>query len=239
MTAFVVSEDEPSTPESAWSASPRLAGCPPLSWPPPTRVVVVAPHPDDEILGVGGWMSDLARAGCAIDVVAVTDGEASHPGRADELAGTRAREREVALDRLGIDARVTRLGCGDGAVGLEAHLARRLEPLVAGASLVLAPWERDGHPDHDAAGAAARAAGRATGTPVLSYPVWAWHWARPDSDDLPWSRARRISLGPGAKKAKSAAVAAFRSQIEKVDGVVILPAAVLAHFLRPFEVVFL
>ena len=239
MTAFTVSEEELGTPEDAWAASPRLASCPPLACPAPVRVVVVAPHPDDEVLAVGGWMRALARAGCAIEVVAVTDGEASHPGPADQLVETRAGERAEALIRLGVDAAVTRLRCPDGAVSREVDLDRRLEPLVAGASLVLAPWDHDGHPDHDATGAAARAACLATGTPAFSYPVWAWHWARPDSDDLPWSRARRIPLEPAAREAKAAAVAAFRSQTEAQRGVTILPAAVLVRFLRPFEVVFL
>ncbi|HEX3705667.1 MAG TPA: PIG-L family deacetylase, partial [Mycobacteriales bacterium] len=43
------------------------------------RTVVVAAHPDDEVLGAGGLMMKLARMGCPMVVVWATDGEASHP----------------------------------------------------------------------------------------------------------------------------------------------------------------
>ena len=40
------------------------------------RVVVFAPHPDDEVLGCGGALADLLDRGARLDVVLVTDGAA-------------------------------------------------------------------------------------------------------------------------------------------------------------------
>ena len=40
----------------------------------PGRVVLVAPHPDDEVLALGGSLAMLARSGREVLVVAVTDG---------------------------------------------------------------------------------------------------------------------------------------------------------------------
>src|SRR5271169_5164870 len=40
------------------------------------RVVVFAPHPDDEVLGCGGALADLLDRGARLDVVFVTDGAA-------------------------------------------------------------------------------------------------------------------------------------------------------------------
>ena len=40
------------------------------------RVVVIAPHPDDEVFAVGGLMTMLAWAEYELEVGAVTDGEA-------------------------------------------------------------------------------------------------------------------------------------------------------------------
>jgi LmbE family N-acetylglucosaminyl deacetylase len=211
---------------------------------------VLAPHPDDEILAVGGLLATLARSGWGIDVVAVTDGEGSHPRSRTvtppELAERRDRERAAALQRLGIgDARVTRLGCPDSAVSGVHDLAARLTAHLGhdrGVRVCLAPWERDGHPDHDAVGRAARAACGGAGVPLLEYPVWAWHWAHPDGDELPWSRARRFVLDDDTRSAKRRAIAAYGSQVEPLGSGVgdeaILPPAVLARFHRPFEILF-
>ena len=61
--------------------------------------LVLAAHPDDEVLGVGGTMALLAAAGARLRLVSVTDGEASHPGHPDPaaLAARRAAETAAAL----------------------------------------------------------------------------------------------------------------------------------------------
>ena len=43
------------------------------------QVLVLSAHPDDETLGVGGLLADLADAGAAVSVLVATDGERSHP----------------------------------------------------------------------------------------------------------------------------------------------------------------
>src|ERR1700733_13799140 len=47
--------------------------------PPGARAVIVAPHPDDEILGTGGLLAQLSDLGRKVLIIAVTDGTASHP----------------------------------------------------------------------------------------------------------------------------------------------------------------
>jgi LmbE family N-acetylglucosaminyl deacetylase len=192
------------------------------------RVVVLAPHPDDEVLGCGGTLAALARIGTPIHLVAVTDGESSHPSRSDELRALRAIERTEALRRLGLqDAHVHRLGLPDGAVN-EDEVVEAARPLLAESDVVLAPWDQDGHPDHDAVG---RAATRLPGR-HLAYLVWAWHWAEPG--DLPLDRAFRISLGDAGRRDKERAVEAFDSQLEGDRP--ILPRPVLDRLLRADEV---
>jgi LmbE family N-acetylglucosaminyl deacetylase len=47
-----------------------------LPWTPSReKMVVIAPHPDDEVLGAGGLIAAQAFLGVEIVVVAVTDGE--------------------------------------------------------------------------------------------------------------------------------------------------------------------
>ena len=70
----------PGTPAAAWSADPRFRDLPALALRRTGRTVVVAAHPDDETLGAGGILAELADAGCPAEVVIVSDGGASHPG---------------------------------------------------------------------------------------------------------------------------------------------------------------
>jgi LmbE family N-acetylglucosaminyl deacetylase len=234
--------DAPGTGEPAWRAWPALAGLPEVTLAGWASVVVFAAHPDDEVLGAGGIIARLAAAGARLRVVAVTDGEASHPGRAAaaraELARRRARERAAALAALGAaGAEVIRLGWPDtGVGGREAELAARVPGLTDGFDVCLAPWAADLHADHEAVGrAATAAAGR-----VLWYPVWMWHWAAPGDPRVPWGRAGRVPLPAGTRGRKRAAVRCFASQLEdRGDGAgPVLSEEFAAHFDRGDEVLF-
>jgi LmbE family N-acetylglucosaminyl deacetylase len=242
---LVVDELHAGTDERTWLGSDRLRTLPSLQVTLPRRLVVVAPHPDDEVLGAGGLMQCMHRLGVAVAVVAVTDGEGSHPvahALGADIASTRAMESTVALDRLSCGpVPVTRLGLPDGAVASEIpRLAEALSDLLGSDDLCLAPWGSDGHPDHDATGAATRMAAGATRTPVLEYLVWTWHWASPDNPVVPWPDCRRVDLDPAQVARKRWAAAAFTSQVSprpsEPQEAPVLSDAVLQRFRRPFEV---
>src|SRR5512146_897064 len=208
--------DAPGTDERSWAAWPwlstlpgaglaRLAGI--------RSAVIVAAHPDDEVLGAGGLIAMLAASHARLRLVAVTDGEASHRGhtRPASIARRRAAETATALRTLGArTAEVIRLGLPDGRLdGHENQLAAALAPLVTDFDLCLAPWDRDKHPDHEAAGQAARRAGARA---VYCFPVWMWHWASPGDPRVPWDQALRVPLPPPAVSRKRAAIRCFASQ---------------------------
>lgn len=182
-------------------------------------ITIIAPHPDDEVFGVGGLMRELAARGRALRVVAVTDGEGAF-GRSqqsvrDALVKRRRRERSIAFGLLGIAEQVdvVRLGYPDGDVeSRQDELVDDLRRLCAGRqSTVLAPWRHDGHPDHDATGRAALAAARRGGFAVHEYAVWAAHgWQRA----IDGGRLRPLRLSAVTAAAKMRAVNAFRSQLE-------------------------
>ncbi|MDQ1427838.1 MAG: hypothetical protein QOK39_1314 [Acidimicrobiaceae bacterium] len=236
--------DGSGTPEAAWAAS-RLDRLPLLELGDYRRAVVVAPHPDDEVLGCAGLMQRLAQKGVPLTIVAVTDGESSHPDSPtvtrSVLAALRTFERGMALERLGIVAQIYRLGLPDGGVAAHsADLAACLRGLLAPQVLCVAPWEHDGHPDHDAAGAAAHEASSAGGATLLRSMIWTWHWAAPDDPRVPWLRARRLPLSQGETSGKQRAIATFASQIAPLSNQpgdeTILPQGVVAHFQRSHEV---
>ena len=228
--------DLPGTPEEAWESWLELRYLPAASPQACRSVVVVAAHPDDEVLGVGGTMALLAAGGARLRLIAVTDGEASHPGADPEaIARTRIAESADALAVLGIpDIEVIRLRFPDtGLAACEDELSARLGELCAGFGFCLAPWEGDAHADHEAAGRAARRAA----LEVLSYPIWMWHWAKPADRRVPWLRACQVPLPPEVAARKRSAIGAFASQLtDREDAGPVLPPGIAAHFTREREV---
>ncbi|GAA2667774.1 PIG-L family deacetylase [Streptomyces lunalinharesii] len=241
--------DAAGTPEGQWASWYGPRHLPPVP-PPDEPVVVVAAHPDDEVLGFGGSLALLASGGAEVHIVSVTDGEGSHPRgtavTADRLARMRHRELLDALAKLGLpDVRVERLGIPDTQVDRHQRaVARAIAGLLreVGAARCVAPWVGDLHGDHQAAGRAARDACRATGVPLWMYPVWMWHWARPEDPRVPWGLAAHLPLPPEASALKSLAIAQFVSQIrpsgDGAENTAILPPEEVAHHIRSFEVVF-
>jgi LmbE family N-acetylglucosaminyl deacetylase len=234
--------DAPGTDERTWTAWRWLSTLPggglaALSG--ITSAVVVAAHPDDEVLGAGGLISVLAASRARLRLVAVTDGEGSHRGYASAAALARRRTAETAAALRALGARaaeVVRLRLPDSKLAsCEDELAAALGPLVAGFDLCLAPWEGDMHPDHEAAGRAAHRAGPGN---LYYYPVWMWHWASPADPRVPWDRALRIPLPPRAAARKRAAIGCFASQTtDRGHGLgPVLTPGIIAHFTRATEV---
>jgi LmbE family N-acetylglucosaminyl deacetylase len=196
------------TPEREWQVwldrlqPPRLA-LDDLALP-NRRVVVVAPHPDDEILACGGLLARHAQQGGRTAIVAVTDGEASHGADPDwpplRLASARRAERLTGLDRLGVRGGiVTSLAVPDGDVAVRgAGLADALRALLRSDDSVVTTWRGDGHPDHDATGRLAAFACEAIGCNLWEAPVWMWHWSWPVDRRVPWHRLRALALPPDA-----------------------------------------
>jgi len=237
--------DDIGTPEAVWVAG-GLCQLPELELGRFRRAVLVAPHPDDEVLAAGGLMQRLAGAGTTMTVLGVTDGEASHPRSptvpSGEMADRRAQERHQALTFLGLTHTPTvRLGLPDGGVaGVADELVDCLGGVLAPDVVCIAPWNHDGHPDHDAAGQAAAEACAASGATLLSSLVWTWHWAVPGDERVPWPRARRLLLSRVELVRKRWASRSFLSQIAPLSAApgdeAILPPATLARFDRPYEV---
>lgn len=236
--------DGDGTAEASWLPWLRRAAWAPLDldWLARRRVVVLAAHPDDEVLGAGGLLRRLADAGTEVVFVWATDGDASHPNSTvfsrSELAARRREEARLALERLGMGSvRAVHLGLPDGEV--EHHrddLLQGLRRIVGFDDVLVAPWRGDGHPDHEAVGHVAAMLDR----PLIEYPIWMWHWAQPGDRRVPWHRVREVTSIDVA--AKAAAIDAFTTQIFPIGpdpaDAAILPPHVLDRFRRSTELVF-
>lgn len=145
----------------------------------PRRLLVIAPHPDDEAIGAYMLMTRLRRRGVAVRVVVVTDGAASHPNSPRwprrRLVAERRRESRRTLRRIGVAAgAVTFLDLPDGRLNTRTASARRgLSRALGhvGSALIAAPAASDDHPDHRTV-AACVAALRRPNVRRLAYPVW-------------------------------------------------------------------
>jgi N-acetylglucosamine malate deacetylase 1 len=116
--------------------------------PAPLDVLVIAPHPDDAELGMGGAILRLRAEGKRVGVLDLTSGEPTPHGSPE----IRAAETAAATKLLGLDWRGN-LGLPNRSLQstLEARHAlagmfRQLRP-----RLLFAPYWVDSHPDHVAA----------------------------------------------------------------------------------------
>jgi LmbE family N-acetylglucosaminyl deacetylase len=113
------------------------------------RVLVVAPHPDDEVFGCGGCARLHVLAGAAVDVLVLTDGSGAG------VPAVRAAESVAACAALGLKAPAF-WAYPDRALGFDDHLLQglsdRLQQAImqGGHDLVYAPSPWEVHPDHRA-----------------------------------------------------------------------------------------
>lgn len=222
----------PGIADAAWCDF--LAQAP--SWGPPAGpLTVIAPRPDDPILGAGGLIYAWAKRGFALSVVCVTDGEATDPERSD-MSSIRHLELREALQELGAaHVNIYRLAIPEGEVAEHEALVHQdlLHYAPAGTTL-LAPFEYDGLPDHESIGRVCRDIAAAGQFASARYPIALWHHTEPS--DLPELRWGRFALNPSARAAKARALQCFESQLRPPSGAPpLIPAHLLAYFARSFE----
>ena len=243
----------PRGPAQIWNSAPQLAQIPVISLatlvPPGARIVVIAPHPGDEILACGGLLQLLSHRDHPLQLISVTDGSASHPGSTvwppSRLSVVRPQESAEALRRLGMplhSLKWIRGGFRDDALAaheqpMSQFIARYLLPGDA----VFSTWCHDGNDDHDAVGRATAKACSLVGAQLYELPIWAWHWPAREGLTLPWQRARKVRLDSWCVARKLHAVHAYASQLAGDPEIGLAPmlAQVLLDRLRePYEIVF-
>lgn len=189
-------------------------------------ILVVAPHPDDETLGCGGLIALCARAQHPVSVLAMTNGEASHPGDQiwqHKLGQIRQQEQRNALKTLGVpNPDVISLALPDGGLDrLSGDKSREISALIEAKmkprniKTLFLPAIDDCHNDHQET--ARLLAKIATNYPVkfvFSYQIWP-----------PATRSAPVSSNEVAYKLdiaqvltlKKQAIEEFRSQLGDIE----------------------
>ena len=208
------------TQEKNWQ---KVLAQAPLWSPANGPLLIVSAHPDNEVLAAGGLIHMWKQAGRSVTILSLTDGETIHPGRRARVPREELKEALQVLSPSPV--LVVGLGIPRGRVAeCTSRLRGALVSLVVPGMTVLAPYENDGFPDHDAAGRIIRDLAQTLGLPLARYPVWTWHHGDPAAmAGLPW---RRFSLSEAAQAAKAHAVRCFASRA---------PSYKRGYFARPYE----
>jgi LmbE family N-acetylglucosaminyl deacetylase len=171
----------------------RFNGAHVVDLPPGARVLVLAPHPDDESIGCGGLMRKYVTNGVSVKVVVMTDGRLGDPelrrmaprdparlSDEEALVARRIDEFQNALGVLGVEEWEC-LGFPDGE--LRTHVgatAGRLSCIMDAwrPDTVLLPFLTDRHEDHFATNSCLIAAAALAKAPwpkqlfCLGYEIW-------------------------------------------------------------------
>ena len=124
------------------------------------KVVVLAPHMDDEVIGCGGTLARHVACGAEVTVIFLTDGRqggkvppAEGPLEGTEIGAVRKLEAQRALRELGVN-KFAFLDAADGNLRAEvAGLAGKLREILQQIrpTVVYLPFFLEEHPDHRAA----------------------------------------------------------------------------------------
>lgn len=161
------------------------------------RVVVVAPHPDDEVMGCGGLIQHLLIQGEDVHVVLLTGGESSHVGCCDvDPVMLKNVRRDLALSigqHLGLRVEnIHFLDYPDGGIVKSHRQTHELCTLIGSLDpkVVFVPHAAEGWPDHvNVARIVMSMVDEHVS--IYEYCVWFWYynvWA------FRWSDARLLRL---------------------------------------------
>ncbi len=216
------------------------------SFTPYQRVCIFAPHPDDEVLGCGGLLQQLAANGNPIVLIHVTNGTQSHPNSQiysqESLDTIRPQESVKALEVLGVANQVTTmaLNLADGNVfAQQDQFHQELSAIIQPEDILITTFINDGHPDHEATGQVVASFAKQQHLACYQVLIWAWHWAKPGDSRIPWHCAMRVNLTTEQLQRKLQAITCFKSQITADDSTgspPILSAKAIARISQPWEV---
>ena len=189
------------------------------------RVMVIAPHMDDEILGCGGVLIKHADAGDKTAVVYITDGSKGKPNRppSRELSELRKKEAAESNKLLGVNQEFF-LDMEDGNTGVYHPFTKRMKEIIneIQPDLVYLPYSYDRHPDHRNANFLFRSAlSENINAVVCAYEVWT-----PLEPNILVNITKQISL-------KLKAIMLHKSQLE------ILPYHRMTRSLNAFRAAFI
>lgn len=187
-----------------------------------SKILVVAPHPDDEVLGVGGTIKKKVSLGHEVYAAIVTNATKSDPVRYTEEKLINVRnEARKACGLLGVKEVFFEDFPAPALDQYPGHLmAQALSKIISEtrAEVLFIPFRGDIHNDHkavfDACMVAARPVGNYTVKSIYAYETMSeTEWAYPFAGES-FVPNKFESLSQDEFKAKLDAMSCYRSQIK-------------------------
>lgn len=109
------------------------------------RILVLAPHPDDDVFGAGGVLIKSIAAGVKVKTICITSGEAEG---ATDSAGVREEETRHTAEILGVEVEFWQYPVRTWRVNVESK--ERLRAAIAqwNPDTIFLPFLADDHEDH-------------------------------------------------------------------------------------------
>lgn len=179
------------------------------------KVLIVAPHPDDEVLGCSGLIQRMIENGKQVHIAILSGGGKSHQSccHIDEstLIDSRRNLSRKAAEILGLPLNQLHfLDYPDGRISYNDPETQRLQTLIEKISpdAIFVPHKGEGWSDHIEAGKIVREIIRTKTTPIQLYEYCVWFWYY-NTWNIDWKNAFVLKMNQKEHRIKLKAIDAY------------------------------
>lgn len=173
--------------------------------------IIIAPHPDDEVIGCGGLIKRLLDKGKEVHVIILSGGERSHNGCCQVSKENIITERKAlalkAAHTMGVPIEnLHLLDYPDGGVEYDHKTTEKLKKLIdqIQPNTILIPHREEGWSDHLKAGFIIKTlTENKTSISIYEYCVWFWYY---NSWKIDWKNAYILQMSSSEHKIKKQAI---------------------------------
>lgn len=174
------------------------------------KLLILAPHPDDEVFGCSGLIQQQIISGREVYIIFMTRGEASHGNCCDidkeVLKSERAKLTDNALSLLGVKQyNIFRLSYPDGSLIYCSEESKKLKSLInqINPDAIFVPHSGEGWNDHIETQNIAMELIKDKNIELYAYCVWFWYY---NVWKIDWKNAFTLKMTSEQKKLKNKAI---------------------------------
>ena len=174
------------------------------------NTVIIAPHPDDEVIGCAGLIQALVERGTPPHVIILTGGEGSHRGCCNTPQETIIAERHqltiTAAKTLGLpQSNIHCLEYPDSGIDFAHPETEKLKELLEELSpkSIFLPHNSEGWNDHTRVLGIVKELTKSSTVNIYEYSVWMWYY---NVWNLDYPNARILRMTPAQHKRKLQAI---------------------------------